>query len=446
MHSRSRYAALVKRRLIHLWVLLFVGLLPISAFSVQPTGYQFLYYQSFIPPEQRPTLEDACSALKSFYAQYGVTTDPSCTEFLVPSGKGGFWGLKVYAADGSSSTNTNFIMTGAFCPANSTADYALWGAVCGACGPAPSCSCNPGYGEDPTGTRCAAVVDRNPPDSPPCNCAADPAEGNPIYPLRGVKREVVETGLRIGSLNLQLTYDTTPRAPISGVRAASANPGALGSLWSSAVHRRVVVQANALGAMVWRGDGHTAGFVGTGNGIFVAANDNRDRLQSIPGGYLYFDAAEQSQETYDSQGKLTAIGWARGDSIALHYSDANTPGSVAPGIGYLLQVQDNKGRSLAFKYDINGHLVEIGDPAGQVIALTYDPQFNLKAITWPDGKTRTYLYENSNFGWAMTGVKDERGLRKSTFSYDTAGRVVSTEYAGGVNKFTASYTTPPTST
>ncbi|EHP44258.1 rhs-like protein [Cupriavidus basilensis OR16] len=58
----------------------------------------------------------------------------------------------------------------------------------------------------------------------------------------------------------------------------------------------------------------------------------------------------------------------------------------------------------------------------------------LATVTWPDGKTRQYLYENSQFRWALTGITDEAGARFATYAYDVQGRAITTEHAGGINK------------
>lgn len=44
---------------------------------------------------------------------------------------------------------------------------------------------------------------------------------------------------------------------------------------------------------------------------------------------------------------------------------------------------------------------------------------------------RDYLYENARFPYALTGIKDVAGNRLSTFAYDQAGLVTSSEKAGG---------------
>jgi YD repeat-containing protein len=113
----------------------------------------------------------------------------------------------------------------------------------------------------------------------------------------------------------------------------------------------------------------------------------------------------------------------------------------------LSQVSDNHGRSLSFGYTLSANGVprvsSITDATGQVTTLSHDSRNNLVGITWADGRTKSFLYENTDLPWALTGVSDERGIRYSTFGYDAQGRAISTEHAGGVDKYTVSYTTPP---
>ena len=51
----------------------------------------------------------------------------------------------------------------------------------------------------------------------------------------------------------------------------------------------------------------------------------------------------------------------------------------------------------------------------------------------------TYHYENTLYRNFVTGVTDARNVRYGTFAYDTAGRVSSSELAGGVEKSTVAY-------
>ena len=59
---------------------------------------------------------------------------------------------------------------------------------------------------------------------------------------------------------------------------------------------------------------------------------------------------------------------------------------------------------------------------------------------WPsDGKTRRYLYENAALPNALTGITDETGTRYASFGYDSAGRAITTEHAGGTQRYQVSY-------
>src|SRR5690606_17338210 len=70
---------------------------------------------------------------------------------------------------------------------------------------------------------------------------------------------------------------------------------------------------------------------------------------------------------------------------------------------------------------------------------------NLASVTYPDGKTKTYVYNepsnvsSSGFTTALTGIVDENSSRFATFKYDELGRAISSEHAGGVEKVVVTY-------
>ena len=89
---------------------------------------------------------------------------------------------------------------------------------------------------------------------------------------------------------------------------------------------------------------------------------------------------------------------------------------------------------------------QIKDPLGQTITAGYDSTSgNFTSLTWQDATTKTFVYDspNANQSWALTGVIDEANKRYATFTYDPAGWAKSTQLAGGVYKYEASYDTPP---
>ncbi|MFJ2988637.1 RHS repeat protein [Collimonas sp. NPDC087041] len=69
-------------------------------------------------------------------------------------------------------------------------------------------------------------------------------------------------------------------------------------------------------------------------------------------------------------------------------------------------------------------------------------------VEYPDNKTRTYVYNESantadaNLPHALTGIVDENGNRFAIFNYDSSGKAISTEHAGGVEKYSVAYTQP----
>src|SRR5260221_4650524 len=79
------------------------------------------------------------------------------------------------------------------------------------------------------------------------------------------------------------------------------------------------------------------------------------------------------------------------------------------------------------------------DPASHVYQYAYDAAGRLSRVTYPDTRVRTYVYENTTFPLALTGIVDERGIRLATYGYDTAGRANLTEHTGPDSHFTLSY-------
>jgi len=64
---------------------------------------------------------------------------------------------------------------------------------------------------------------------------------------------------------------------------------------------------------------------------------------------------------------------------------------------------------------------------------------NISQVTSPGPHTRTYHYEDVGDASALTGITDENGQRFSTYAYDTAGRAVLSEHAGGAERYTFTY-------
>ena len=293
-------------------------------------------------------------------------------------------------------------------------------------------------------------------DKPGSECGA----GNPIFPLTGAKRQS-EDMLRWSPTlpPLSITYDNRRKLPNSDPEGAFSHmpSPSFGNLWESNAHKRFAIQVgnSSFGSyytnvQASRGSGTWVSFIRkTSTGEPQAPDsDIADRVGAISGGWRYVDARAQSLEAYAGQGELTSVAYARGNGQTYSYSDSNTPVTVAPTAGLLIRIQDPFGRAVRFEYEQPAgvavpRIVRIIDPDGQVIQAGYDAAGNLSQLNWPDGHMRKFLYEQGALPWALTGIIDENGERHSTYAYDGEGRAVSTEYAGGVNRYSLSYGSPP---
>jgi YD repeat-containing protein len=288
----------------------------------------------------------------------------------------------------------------------------------------------------------------------PLSCEAAPAFGNPIYPSSGTKRESVDLRLRSGGLGLSLSYDSTPRAPLSTANESlrsEALDRAFGDLWHGTFHRRLMWTADDLGLLALRGDGRVVTFTRE-QGVYKTDSDVPERLrQDALGRTVIEDPAAQLLETYDASGRLVLLTRLDGRVLRLTYSDASTPLATAPGSGYLIAVEDDSGRRLSFVYTLppngrvetDGRVTQVMDAAGTSVNITYDDRGNLAGLQWQDGTSRRFLYENAALPWALTGSVDELGQRLSTYGWDAAGRAVSTARAGDTGSYSVTYQQPP---
>jgi RHS repeat-associated protein len=195
-------------------------------------------------------------------------------------------------------------------------------------------------------------------------------------------------------------------------------------------------------------DGRDLRFTGPSSAVTQSADIN-ERVTQVNGSSgieWHVTREDDSKEIYNAAGALTQTILRNGQVITYTYSDANTPASIASRPGLLLSKTDAFGHTLSWKYDANSRMVEMQDPAGEIYQYSYDASFgNLTGVTYPDGSTKSYVYNESantsgnNFPTALTGITDESGTRFATFKYDGYGRGISTEHAGGVEKYAVSY-------
>ena len=278
---------------------------------------------------------------------------------------------------------------------------------------------------------------------PPC-CASkgDPAgpKGNPIEMLTGSKVEK-ETDYQATS-DSPLRFARTYRSDVAynnniGLGSARDDLQPFGPGWAATYFQHLAF--NAYGSQnsvyAYRPDGRVQMFQLSG-AAYVGDDDQPEKLTKLVDGGgtttgWQFVTANDDTETYDVAGRLLTIKSRTGIVHTLAYA-ATT--SIYPAT-----VKDSFGQQIAFNYDAAPipKVTSIALPDSSQILYAYDTNKNLTAVTYPDTTVRTHHYELMDQAVnLLTGVTDESNVRFSTFSYEASARAKSTEHAGGVNKYT----------
>ena len=109
----------------------------------------------------------------------------------------------------------------------------------------------------------------------------------------------------------------------------------------------------------------------------------------------------------------------------------------------LTSVTDSYGRSFVFAYA--GTLLQsVTTPDQLVLTYGYAAVGNASRLSSVSYNTspatsQTYLYEDSSYPFALTGIIDENGNRFATWTYDANGRATSSQHGGGADAMQVSY-------
>ncbi|WP_372720470.1 RHS repeat-associated core domain-containing protein [Immundisolibacter sp.] len=269
--------------------------------------------------------------------------------------------------------------------------------------------------------------------------APDSCAGNPINPAIGYKFQVENDYSSVSSspLKVERYYDSS----------AIAQGTAFGAHWRHFYARGLTVSSGTEGEIVHarRADGKQFDFSAAG-AEWTADADIPETLTRLvdsggtpnssgtPIGWRIRTRHDETED-YDNDGRLLTLADRAGRVQTLAYDAA----------GLLTSVTDAFGRALVFSYDSADQIASVIDPDGGVFTYAHDGIGNLTSVTFPDGSQRTYLYNESahtqgaNLPNALTGIVDENGARFATYEYDTQGRAVSTEHAGGADRTHVAY-------
>ena len=144
------------------------------------------------------------------------------------------------------------------------------------------------------------------------------------------------------------------------------------------------------------------------------------------------DTAEAYTAISATEAQLDTITTSAGYVQTLAYSGSD-----------LVSVTDSYSRRLGFTYTGTA-LTGVTTP--DTLRLTYGfdtsgSHSRLKTVGYntSPATSQTYLYEDAALPFALTGITDENGARFTTWGYDSQGRGISSQLAGGAGKTTVSY-------
>ena len=262
--------------------------------------------------------------------------------------------------------------------------------------------------------------------------------GNPIYPATGNKSQVDNDYAGAGDFPLVFTRTYNSSA-------------ALGAGWRNSYERTIQEQKmlTATSMKVVRGDSTEWTFRVNTAGYWFTDSDVNAGLAGAMSIGMTLTTENDEQETYSPAGKLLSIKNRAGLTQTLTYSDANTAIAIAPVAGLLITVVDSFGRQLNFTYDSASRVKTMTDPLGGVYQYAYDTGGNLSTVTYPDARMRTYRYNEAaltagtSLPNALTGIIDENTQRYANFGYNASGLAIMSEHAGGAERMSVNYGTPP---
>ncbi|QNP59937.1 RHS repeat protein [Paenacidovorax monticola] len=214
----------------------------------------------------------------------------------------------------------------------------------------------------------------------------------------------------------------------------------LGKAWRHNHDIELSLRATATGttAYILTGEGYARSFTqDTGASAWAPVGHNDSLGLNASGQWVYHRADKDDTLVFNTAGKLLSNTARNGWQTNYAYDT----------VGRLSTVTDPLGQTLTLAYNGTGQLVSVTAPASHVTTYGYDAAGRLAQVTYPGSAVRVFLYENTSFPHALTGLQDENGNRWGTFAYDAQGRAISTELAGGVQHYQVSYpTTPGTAT
>ena len=209
----------------------------------------------------------------------------------------------------------------------------------------------------------------------------------------------------------------------------------LGSNWRHNFDRYLhIINPSAIyGAVAERADGQYVSF-SSASGTYTSDTD-LDYNLTKSGSTWTLTAPDDTVETYAQtagEATLSTIKLRNGYTLTMHYTS-----------GKLTSVTDTYGRTLTLSYT-GSLLTGLTTPDSANLTygyVAYSSSNRLTTVTYNTSPAThiTYLYENTSYPFALTGITDENNKRYATWAYDGQGRAVSSQLAGGINFTSVTY-------
>ena len=290
----------------------------------------------------------------------------------------------------------------------------------------------------------------------PCEVCA----GNPINLSTGSKFDVVVDGF-VGSrfpIEIRRYYDSQYDDTTNSLGWSESG---IGHHWRLGMAARLDVRNvdPYMVAVTVRPDGKRFSFKRVNGAWAPVTADIFDRLEdvfdgsSVLIGRVLRVAASRNVEHYDLSGRLASIENAQGDRQDFSYDLRNRLTTVADDQGRFITIaylQQDQGGSPADEFPgapesgRTDQIRTISDSSGHSWVYSYDDVTKvLSSVTYPDAAKVVYHYENANDPRLLTGMSDVSATnvttRYATYAYDSVGRAVSTEHAGGAGHVDITY-------
>jgi YD repeat-containing protein len=212
----------------------------------------------------------------------------------------------------------------------------------------------------------------------------------------------------------------------------------IGTNWRTNYDRYLhIINPSAIaGVVAERPDGSFVSFT-SNSGTYTPDSDVDLKLTLSGTTWTLTDQNDNSEIYFTSgnEGVLQSVTQRNKYTQALTYSH-----------GQIAFVSDSYTRKLTFGYS-SGLLTTVSTPEF-TSGLTYSyVNFSsaaknlLTTVTYATSPAthQTYLYENTSYPYALTGITDENGKRHATWGYDSLGRGILSELAGAVNYTSVTY-------